>query len=348
MGTSKRKSKKNIRKWLLVTVTILVCISLFLLYGVFGPNTGSFSTGEYLYIHTGANYDAIKSTLEQDGFVKSIHSFDLVAERAGYPGHVHAGKYHIKPGMSNYEIVRMLRGGHQEQVRLTINKLRTKQDLITLISTNLEADSNVLKGMFSDPVYLSQFGLDTNTIMCAIMPNTYYFFWNTTADNAFKKIETNYIHFWTDERKQQAAAHHLQPAQTIIIASIVEEESNKNDEKPNIASVYLNRLQKGMKLQADPTVKFAVGDFGLRRITGIHLQNTSPYNTYMYAGLPPGPICTPSVNSIEAVLNAPQTKYLYFCAKEDFSGYHNFAVTYNEQIKNARLYQQALDARGIH
>ncbi len=347
--TARRKKNNNpLRKGIFIVAVLLVSAALFMLYRVFGPNTGTFSAGEYLYIHTGASYETVKETLEQGGFVRNINSFDLVAERADYPNRVHAGKYHIKHGMSNYALVGMLRGGHQEPVRLVINKLRTKQDFITLLGNSLEADSTVLRQMFSDPVYLAQYGLDTNTAMCAVMPDTYDFFWNTTADKAFRKIEKNYVHFWTPARIQEAMAHHLQPAQAVIVASIVDEESNKNDEKPNIASVYLNRLAKDMKLQADPTVKFAVGDFSLRRITGAHLQTVSPYNTYMYAGLPPGPICTPSISSIEAVLNAPHTSYLYFCAKEDFSGYHNFASTYPEQIKNAHLYQQALDARGIH
>jgi UPF0755 protein len=346
--SARKKNINNVGKTILVVLGLGACTCLYFLYRVFGPNTGTFSTGEYLYIRTGANYNAVKETLVNDGFIRNINSFDLVAERAGYPDRIHAGKYHLKPGMSNYAMVRILRGGHQEQVRVVINKLRTKQDFITLLGTDLEADSAVLKRMFTDPVYLAQFGLDTNTVMCAVMPSTYYFFWNTTADNAFKKIEKNYAQFWTPARVAAAAAHHLQPAQAVIAASIVDEETNKNGEKPNIASVYLNRLVKGMKLQADPTVKFAVGDFGLRRITGLHLQAVSPYNTYMYAGLPPGPICTPSVSSIEAVLHAANTNYLYFCAKEDFSGYHNFAATYPEQIKNARLYQQALNAKGIH
>jgi UPF0755 protein len=250
--------------------------------------------------------------------------------------------------MSNYNIVRLLRSGRQTPVKLVINKLRTKHDFITYISSNLEADSIVLKQMFADPVYLAQFGLDTNTAMCAVIPDTYEFFWNTTADKAFRKIAGYYTKYWTRERKEKAKAHGLSPQQVIIIASIVDEETNKNDEKGNVASVYINRYRTGMKLQADPTVKFAVGDFSIRRVTGVHLQTNSPYNTYMYAGLPPGPVCTPSKKSIDAVLNAPQTKYIYFCAKEDFSGYHRFATNYIDHMKNARLYQQALDARGIH
>jgi UPF0755 protein len=315
---------------------------------VLGPNTGSLNEGEYLYIHTGATYENLLQELEKGGYVKNMWSFKTLADRANLPTHVHPGKYHIFPGMSNYAMVRMLHAGRQTPVKLVINKLRTKQDFISLLGRNLEADSITLRQLFHNPAYLDSFGLDTNTVMCGVMPDTYDFYWNTGADKAFRKIVQNYQHYWTPERQKQAKDQGLTDNEAIVIASIVDEETNKNDEKPKVASVYLNRLHNGMKLQADPTVKFAVGDFSIRRITGAHLQTVSPYNTYMYSGLPPGPICTPAPSSIQAVLTAPKTQYLYFCAKEDFSGYHNFAATYDEQLKNAHAYQQALDARGIH
>jgi UPF0755 protein len=202
--------------------------------------------------------------------------------------------------------------------------------------------------MLHDPTYLAQFGLDTNTAMCAIVPDTYDFFWNSTADRAFRKIQKNYVRFWDETRRQEAKAQGLTPVKAMIVASIVDEETNMPGDKPKVASVYLNRLDKGMKLQADPTVRFALGDFTIKRVTGEMLQINSPYNTYINEGLPPGPICTPAPSSIDAVLTAPKTTYLYFCAKEDFTGYSNFASTYDEQVKNAKAYQQALDARGIH
>lgn len=340
--------KKKGRKWLLPLLAIIIATGLFAAFKVFGPNTGTFTDGEYLYVRTGSSFDAVMNGLEAGGFVRDMKTFKLLADEADYSHHIHAGKYHIKHGMSSYNMIRMLRSGRQEPVKLVINKLRTKQDLINIICHNLEADSTVLKQMLQDTTYLAQFGLDTNTAMCAIMPDTYDFFWNTTADKAFRKIEKNFTRFWTDERKAKAGARSITPVQAIIVASIVDEESNKNDEKPNIASVYLNRLHKGIKLQADPTVKFAIGDFSIRRITGAHLAFQSPYNTYQNAGLPPGPICTPSPQSIDAVLNAPETNFIYFCAREDFSGYHRFAATDAEQAKNAKLYHDALDARGIH
>jgi len=349
MSAARSKKKKSASKRIWLTVLAIVAIGVaYFAFEVFGPNTGSFSEGPYLYIHTGSTYEQVKESLVSGGFVRNIRSFDLLAKQINYPEHIHPGKYTINRGMSNYAIIRLLHSGRQTPVKLVINKLRKEQDFINLLGQNLEADSNVLKQMFHDPVYLAQFGLDTNTVMCAVMPNTYDFFWNTTADKAFRKIEKNYAHFWTPERIQQAKHHTLTPQQAITVASIVDEETNKNDEKPKIASVYLNRLHKGIRLQADPTVKFAIGDFTIRRITGAHLQFSSPYNTYLNAGLPPGPICTPSVASIEAVLQAPATDYLYFCAREDFSGYHRFAATLQEHMQNAHLYQQALNGRGIH
>jgi UPF0755 protein len=342
------KKKKNKGRILLYVSGILVIIGGFALLKVFGPNTGSFSKDEYLFIRTGSTYEQVLQTLEREEFVKDIKTFDFLAKQAKYPGMVKAGKFRIRRGMSNYNILRMLRSGRQEPVKLVINKLRTKQDLITLIGTNLEADSNVLRQILNDQVYLSQFGLDSNTAMCAIMPDTYEFWWNTNADKAFRKIAKYYVKFWDDEKKQKAAAKGLTPQQVITLASILEEETNHNPEKGNIASVYMNRIKKGMRLQADPTVKFAVNDFTIKRITSAITGFDSPYNTYVKSGLPPGPICTPSKSSIEAVLNAPQTNYLYFCAKEDFSGSHRFAATYNEHQKNATLYQKALNARGIH
>lgn len=349
MASPKRKRKRSsgrskAGKWILL---LLFLAGLAAAYFVFGPNTGSMAEGEYLYIRTGSSYEAVKKALKEGGFVRETASFDLLAKQAGYPSRVHPGKYHIRKGMSNYSIVRLLRSGRQTPVKLVVNKVRTKEELIRLIARNLEADSQVLRQMFADTIYLSQFGLDTTTVLCAVMPDTYEFYWNTTADKAFRKIEKNFARFWNEDRKLRASKLGLRPDEVITLASIIEEESNKNDEKPNIASVYLNRLKAGMKLQADPTARWAYGDFSIQRITSVHTSLQSPYNTYYVNGLPPGPICTPSAKSIDAVLNAPKTDYLYFCAKEDFSGYHRFAATYEEHLKNARLYQQALDARNI-
>lgn len=339
--------KKKTRLLPVITVIILIA-GAFAAYRFFGPNTGELTQGQFLYVHTGSDYEKLKAELQQGNFIADMTSFDFFARRLQLPAHIHAGKYKISKGMSNYKIIRLLRSGRQTPVKLVINKVRTKQELIHLLSTNLEADSFAFRKMFSDPHYLSDFEVDTNTVLCLIMPDTYDFYWNTSADKAFKKIERNHEHFWNEQRRQQAQSHGLTPVKAAILASIVDEESNVREDKPMIASVYLNRLQKGMKLQADPTVKYAVGDFTIHRISGPMLSDPSPYNTYVHEGLPPGPICTPATSSIDAVLQAPKTNYLYFCAKDDFSGRSAFAATFEEQLKNAHAYQKALDARGIH
>ena len=322
------------------------------LYGAFWPNTGKAfgikTPVRFLFIRTGSDYEKLKSTLVDEGLISNMYSFSLMAKLAKLPAHIHPGKYKITEGMNNYNIIRMLHTGKQVQVNLVINKLRTKQDFVNLIATNLEADSATLKNLLADNEFLSQYGLDSSTAMCAVIPNTYFFKWTTPADKAFRKIAENYSKFWDAERLRQAKEQGLTPVKATIIASIVDEETNISSDKPNIASVYLNRLKKGMKLQADPTVKFAIGDFAIKRVTGAMLQINSPFNTYMYEGLPPGPICTPSLSSMQAVLEAPKTTYLYFCAKDDLKGYTAFASTYEEQTKNARAYQKALDERGIH
>ncbi len=343
-----RAAKKNKRGGLRYVLLIILAILAISVYKVFGPNTGIFTQGEYLYIHTGSDYEKVKTALTDGGFVADMFTFDLVAQRAGLPTHIHPGKYKISKRMSIYEMLRMLRNGRQTPVKLVIKKLRRRQDFINLVSSNLEADSTTLKQMMHDPVYLAQFGLDTNTVMCGIIPDNYEFYWNVTADKVFRKIQKNYVRFWDEARVRQAQAQGLTPTKAIVIASIVEEETNIADDKPKIASVYINRLKKGMRLQADPTVKFAIGDFTIRRVTGAMLQTNSPYNTYQNDGLPPGPICTPSTGTVQAVLDAPQTTYLYFCASADLNGTSNFASTMQEHDKNAKAYQKALNERGIH
>ncbi|MBL7683324.1 MAG: endolytic transglycosylase MltG [Flavipsychrobacter sp.] len=334
------------RRRIYIVLLSLTVLALLALSQLFGNNSTRIS--QYLYIPTGSNYDTVKAILEREEMLVTYTSFDIVARMAGYPDKVKPGKYKIPTGMSNYRLVRMLRSGSQEPVKLVINKLRTKQDFANFVATNLEVKADSILYLLNDTVFTKAFDADTITAMCLIVPDTYEFYWNATADKVLNKIAANYTRFWNEERKQKAAAKNLTPLQIITIASIVEEETNMNDEKGNIASVYINRYKIGMPLQADPTVKFAIGDFTIKRITGTHLQIASPYNTYKNNGLPPGPICTPSKKTIDAVLNAPETKYLYFCAKEDFSGYHSFATNLAEHQRNARAYQQALNTRGIH
>jgi UPF0755 protein len=336
-------------KWIIFSLlSVLLALMIFFTYRVLGPNTAPFSDHKFFYIHSGSSYRQVVSALEEQGIVKHLKSFEWVARKLDYPTHVHAGKYDIHKGMSNLAIVRLLRSGRQTPVRLVINKLRTKADFASLISGKLEPDSLTMMTLLNDEVYLRQYGLDTNSALCAVIPNTYQFFWNTSPEDVFARLEKEKEKFWTPKRRAEADSIGLSEQQVYIMASIVEEETNKSRDKPLIASVYLNRLRAGMRLAADPTARFAVGDFSLRRITSKQTAFLSPYNTYLHTGLPPGPICTPSIKTIDAVLDAPETNYYYFCAKPDFSGYNVYAATYTQHLRNARAYQKALDSLQIH
>jgi UPF0755 protein len=336
--------KKNFL-FLLALIGVIGMVWAYVRY--FKPNVVDFTGKKYLYIRTGSGWKEVIDSLNSHHLLIDENSFNDMAVTMGVDKQVHPGRYALEPGMSNYSLLKLLRSGVQSPVKLTLNKLRTKEQIIHKLSSQLEPDSTAFARLFSDSTFLNSYGIGASQIQVLFMPNTYELYWNTSSEKVISKIAKSHQQFWNAERKARAKQLNLSIPDIITLASIVEEETNKHDEKPRIASVYLNRLKIGMKLGADPTVKFAVGDFTLRRILNIHTQKASPYNTYQVAGLPPGPICTPGKESIEAVLNHEETKYLFFCAKEDFSGYHNFASTYNEHLENARRYQQALNQRNI-
>jgi UPF0755 protein len=248
--------------------------------------------------------------------------------------------------MSQVDVLRLLMNGRQDPVKLVINKFRTKEDFARFAGKQLECDSLEILSFLQSPDSLRRFKLDTNTAMTMIIPNTYDFFWNTSATGLFKKLNEEKNIFWNKERLQKASDMGLTTEEIYTLASIVEEETNKNDEKPMIASVYLNRLKKGMTMGADPTIKFALRDFGLKRVRIKHIDASaeSPYNTYRHKGLPPGPICIPAIKSIDAVLNAENSDFIFFCARSDFSGYHSFASNETDHMKNAKAYSRALDS----
>lgn len=346
-ATPEAAPRKKRSRYILFLLLLLLGGGAWASYKTFGPNTGHFQDGAYLYIPTGSRYDEVKHLLKTQGFIKDLFSFDLLARQAKYPDLVKAGKFRVEKGISNYELIRMLRSGKQVSVKIVLNKIRTSEDLIQLFSSRLEPSPGSFARLLGDTAFLAPYGLTSETALCAFLPDTYEFWWNTTAEAAFKKLAGYYTRFWNENRRQKAAEKGLTPQQAVTLASIVEEETRIRSEMPEIASVYLNRLRKGMKLQADPTAKYAAGDFSLKRITSLQTGLPSPYNTYYVQGLPPGPICTPMPGTIDAVLQAPETRYLYFCAAEDFSGQHRFATTYAEHRQNARRYHQALNAAGI-
>ncbi|HEY4147545.1 MAG TPA: endolytic transglycosylase MltG [Chitinophagaceae bacterium] len=331
---------KKIIAFLAIAVLVVIAV---LAWKILGPGTAFEGKNYYLLIKTGSNYQDVTDSLEKNGVFNSPWVFNQVAQRLDYPQKVKAGRYNIKSGMSLLNIVRMLRNGQQDPVKLVIIKFRTKEDIASVVGRKFECDSLSFINFLNDPDSMKHYGLDTNTVMTTVFPDTYTYFWNTTPGKIFAKFRTRYQAFWTPGRRKEATAHGLNPQTAYILASIVEEETNASGDKGKIASVYLNRLSTGMKLAADPTVKYAMRNFGLKRIYEKYTKTESPYNTYLNTGLPPGPICTPSAETIDAVLNAPGTKYLYFVAKPDFSGYSNFSENYQEHMKFAKEYQQFLD-----
>jgi len=327
----------------LVAIVILVLALSFIAWRVIGPGT-AFSGDSYsLYIRTGMTYDQLLEVLKRDTVVKSPSVFSWVAGRMNYPSNIKAGKYEIKQSTSILNILRMLHNGKQTPVKIVITKFRTPEGFAGAIGKKMESDSASLAGFLHNNDSLKQFGVDSNSFMAIVLPNTYTYFWNTTPSGILKKMYTAYRAWWTPQRITKAEEKGLTPVTATILASIVEEETNLTSDKGKIASVYLNRMAKKIKLAADPTVKFAMRDFELKRIYDKYLKTESPYNTYLHEGLPPGPICTPSSSTLEAVLNAPTTNYLYFVARPDFSGYSNFAATYKEHMENAKAYRDALD-----
>ncbi|GHU85666.1 aminodeoxychorismate lyase [Bacteroidia bacterium] len=343
-----RKKVKKTKKTLKIALIILFILGVFTTYFAytlfFSPNT---KKDEVFFIKTGSSYQDIKANLQRENLISNIYSFELYSYIKKYPQHIKPGKYTIHKRMNNRDLVNMLILGKQTPVKLTFNNIRTIEQLSKKLSEQLEPDSATIFKAITNNIFLQENKLSIYTVPAIFIPNTYEVWWNTSAENIVKKMLNEYHKFWTSDRLQKAKQQGVTPIEVSIIASIIDEETRKNDEKPNVASVYLNRYRKGMLLQADPTVKFAIGDFGLRRILNQHLKSDSPYNTYKHKGLPPGPIQIASISSIESVLNANKTNYLYFCAKEDFSGYHNFAENYDKHLKNAKLYWKALNAKGV-
>lgn len=302
---------------------------------------------EYLYIRPNDSLEDVLKQLDKKATIKRKSTLKFCANRLKYTQNVKSGRYPIYNNEANIDLIRRLRSGKQEPLMLTFNSVRTKSQLAGRISNQIMADSAQIDSLLNDQDFIAQYQLESHTIISMFIPNTYEFYWNTDAKAFIKRMKWEYDAFWTVERLQKAQAIPMTPTEVIILASIVNEESNKVHEHPIIAGLYINRIKKGMLLQADPTVKFAVGDFGLRRILKSHLQIDSPYNTYKYKGLPPGPIRAPNISCIDGVLNYQKHNYLYMAAKETFNGEHNFAATYNEHLQNARKYHKALNDRKI-
>lgn len=311
----------------------------------FAPNVTD--NEKFLFVRTGSDMKALLKEVEEKKILNNVEAFQKAALKMELFSRLKPGKYTLKKGMNNRNLINMIKAGNQDPVKLKFQGLRTKQNFAGYLSRQLEPDSLTFINYLDSNAVIGKYGFDKENFYTMFIPNTYEMYWNTAAGDFLERMHQEYTKFWTSARKDKAKALNLTPIQVTILASIVDGEALYDKEMPTIAGLYLNRLSKGIKLQADPTVIYANGDFTVNRVTGPLLRIESPYNTYKHAGLPPGPIMMPSIAAIDAVLNKENHEYIYMCAKEDFSGYHNFAKTRAAHEVNARKYRAALDARKI-
>ena len=341
------KKKKRNRNILIAIVTVLLVgiAGIAHIYYYFFAQPFQITETVYLYIDRDDNIDSVYQKMVEVGNPKQMHGFESLVKYKGYTPKT--GRYAIKPTDNMRYLHRRLSMGYQTPVRLTVGSVRTLDRMARNVARQLMIDSAEVARLMTDTSYIHGMGYTNETLPALFIPNTYEVYWDMTAEEFMQRMLKENKAFWNDKRLQQAQSIGLTPVEVATLASIVEEETANQAEKPMVAGLYLNRLKRGMLLQADPTVKFSMQDFGLKRILFKHLEVDSPYNTYKYAGLPPGPIRVPSFQGLESVLNYSKHNYLYMCAKEDFSGTHNFAVTSTQHAANARRYQQALNRRGI-
>lgn len=312
-----------------------------------GPNVSNDQDEYTLYIPQGSNFEEVVASLNQQKILLDESTFRRIAQLKKYPQLVKAGKFKLKGGWSNMALVNHLRSGKQEPVKVVINQVRTLEKFAGAATRGLQADSSKLLQLVQDPQFVDSLGFEKESVIGLFLPDTYEFFWNTNEKQIVARLVKEYKKFWNEKRLKKAEGLKMTPKQVSTLAAIVEEETYHNDEMDDVAEVYLNRIERGMALEADPTVKYAVGDFAIRRVLTKHLQVDSPYNTYKYPGLPPGPICLPSKQAIEAVLNPAEHDYIYFCAKDDFSMYHAFAKNHRQHVLNAKRYHAALNRKRI-
>jgi UPF0755 protein len=343
-----KSMKKKLILYLLSLAAILVFTGLILVYkSIFGISIHPEKPARALIIPTGASYEQVLDSMESSHIMVNWKLFDWVAKKKNYPALIKPGRYVIDKEFSYNSLINMLRSGHQTPVKITFQNIRTLSQLAGKIGKQLEADSMQTLEFLSDESNYIADGFKKETIISLFIPNTYEMYRNTDARGLYVRMLKEYRIFWNDDRIARAARKGLNPVEVSILASIIDDEVVKPDEKPRIAGVYLNRLKRGIPLQACPTIKFALNDFTITRVLYKHLQTDSPYNTYRHSGFPPGPIGCPSIEGIEAVLNAEQHDYLYFAAKADFSGYHNFSRTLAEHNHYAAIYQKELNKRKI-
>lgn len=346
------KKRRIIRLCILISATVLAVLAMLFSFAsrcIWGENVRT-PKGEdvSLFIPTHSDFQSVKDSINSVCEIIKPGFFEILAKRLDYVDHIKPGHYILKDGMSNYQLVSMLRSGRQTPVKVVFNNIRTVEQLAGRIGQQIEADSVSILNELRNDSCLKAEGFNQYNYASLFIPNTYEFYWNTGAKGFVKKMKREYENFWNESRLEKAEHQNLTPLQVSVLASIVDKETTKVSEMRTIAGVYMNRLKKRMALQADPTLVFALGDFEIHRVLDVHKGIESPYNTYKYAGLPPGPICIPSIAAIDAVLNAEEHKYFYFCAKDDLSGSHVFAKNLGEHNANAEKYRRALNKQRIY
>ena len=339
------KKNKKILVGSLLAAILLGIAGIAHIYYYFFAQPFQITDTTYIYIDRDDDVDSVYHKIIDAGNPKQMHGFESLVRYQGY--NVKTGRYAIKPTDNMRYLHRRLSMGYQTPIKLTVGSVRTLDRIARNTARQLMVDSCEIANILNDTAYISKLGFTPETLPALFIPNTYEVYWNMSAEDFMQRMLKEHKAFWNEKRLKQAEAIGLTPIEVSTLASIVEEETANQAEKPMVAGLYINRLKKGMLLQADPTVKFSLQEFGLKRILFKHLEVDSPYNTYKYAGLPPGPIRVPSYQGLESVLNYTKHNYIYMCAKEDFSGTHNFAVTSAQHAANARKYQQALNRRGI-
>ncbi|OQC36194.1 MAG: putative aminodeoxychorismate lyase [Bacteroidetes bacterium ADurb.Bin041] len=327
---------------LLLAVGIIVWI-----YGVFYRPNVLDGQSRHIYLYEEDDFDSLLQQLKDKNLLRDERSFKKAADYYDYPRQMHSGHYVLEAGMNNKRALQILRLGLQQPVRIRFHNLRKVEQLAGLLSKQVMADSLSLLEIFYDRVWLDSLGLTAETLPALFIPDTYEVWWNSSPEKLMQLFSRSYRQFWNEERRAKAEALGLSPVEVSVLASIIEEESNVKDEWPVIAGLYLNRLRRGMYLQACPTVKFALNDFSIQRVLTEHTEVVSPYNTYLHLGLPPGPIRIPQKSSLLAVLDAEKHNYLYMCAKDDFSGRHYFSSSLAEHNRYAQKYHRALNQRRI-
>ena len=339
----------NRRVFIVTVIALLICLVIgFVMRTALGSNTVE-RDGRFV-LNPAQPVDSVVAQLEKEGRLEHAGSLRRYLSWRGWTdtGTLKAGRYLIPEGMDNRSLSRLLLSGSREAVRVRFTGGRSIEDLAESVAPQVTFDADDLIRAMKDPLLAARKGTDAEALRTRFIPNTYEVWYDLTASNFVERMVSEWERWWTDERRQKAKDINLSPTEVGILASIVKAETSKMDEAPTVAGLYLNRLDRGMRLQADPTLIHALGDPTIRRVLNVHREIDSPYNTYLYGGLPPGPINFPEPSYLKAVLNAKEHDYIFMCAREDFSGYHAFAKTNREHERNARRYRRALDKQGVY